>query len=75
MIKYQDVELEYYGLIKLTCECYTDEEGTTIQNVKFAEDYIQLFGVEVSIKSLPDNLVKAVLYQSEEIADDMEWVA
>lgn len=74
MIKYQDVELEYYGIVKLACDSYKDEEGTTHENIRFAEDYVQIFGVEVSIKSLPANLVKAILEQAEDIADDMGWM-
>lgn len=70
---YQTVSLEHDCEVDLVCDMEIDEEGRHISNVRFAEDYIQLFGVEIEIKSLRSDLVKAILNTAEEAADDMEW--
>lgn len=72
--KYQDVELENDCSVSLVCDWYSDEDGVDITNVRFAKDYVVLYGVEASIKSLPSIVVKHMLDYAENKADDMGWV-
>lgn len=70
---YQTVELENYCSVDLVCDMEIDEEGHHISNVDFAENWVVLFGEEISIKDLPAVLVRAIRNAAEEAADEMEW--
>ena len=77
---YQTVELENDCEVKVQCDIHTSRDIDMVSvpweemtNFDFSESFVQLFGVEVEIKSLPSALVKAIKDYAQESACDMGW--
>lgn len=82
MIFMQDVELEHSTKVTLVCTKQAYDYGVDgspvweeAENVKFGDNVIELFGVEVELSALPNDLRKAILEEAETYAAEEKWEA